>query len=150
MLDMSDFQLKQYKVHPTFDHLGFQPEVIQQVIKAISYPVWLTDYQQALTAATIRHMLVLAAFSGYSWCSHCLALKQEVFDSGQFGLWAISHSLVLLDIDVPAQPKSTSAETIALLQQYQVSGYPTVIGMNADGTERGRAVGYSTGMGIVA
>jgi thiol:disulfide interchange protein len=124
--------------------------VLKKIFEAMCHPAWLTDYPKALSEATSKHLLVLAVFSGYSWCSHCQALKQEVFDTCQFGFWALSKGLILLDVDFPSPPNQAPPQNVALLQKYQVAGFPTVIGLNADGSERGRVVGYANGTGATA
>jgi thiol:disulfide interchange protein len=151
MPDKKLYALEKMK-NPLFEHLKIEPSIIKKLIDAICHPKWLTNYNDALNSANNNNMLVLAAFTGFKWCSHCQHLENEVFDTCSFGLWLIGKGLVLLDIDVAAPPWTTPppADQQALLQKYNVTGFPTVIGLNADGSERGRVTGYTMGSGVTA
>jgi thiol:disulfide interchange protein len=146
MADKKLFTLEKMK-NPLFQSLKIDPSVLKKVLDLICHPKWLTNYNDALNQAKANNLIVLAAFTGYKWCPHCQALESEVFATCSFGFWLIGKGLVLLDIDVnpPAPPDQQ-----ALLNKYKVTGFPTVIGLNADGSERGRVVGYSSGSGVTS
>lgn len=130
----------------------FNRDLIEKIWAAIYHPTWGTDYNLTLTEAAAHGMNIVAAFTGYNWCGYCQALQHEVFDTGTFGLWRFNHNLLLLDIDLAAPPWVTPppAEQQTLITKYSVTGYPTVLGLNPDGSERGRLVGYGPGTGAAA
>ena len=135
---------------PFLKLVGLNEDVARKVFSALWYPSWYQQYagyQEALAVATPYNLMVLAAFTGNSWCSHCQALKSEVFDTKTFGHWAFVNSVVLVDIGFPYPVSQAAPEDTALMQQYNVIGFPSVLGLNADGTERGRVVGYMSGTG---
>jgi thiol:disulfide interchange protein len=138
--------------NPLFKSLKMEPSILKKIFDLICHPTWLTNYDDALNNAKTHNMRVLAAFTGYKWCGYCKALESEVFATCSFGFWLIGKGLVLLNIDVAAPPWNTPAppDQQTLLNKYNVTGYPTVIGLNADGSERGRVSGYSPGYGVTS
>lgn len=137
------------KIHPIFKNLKIDPSLTPRIIEAICHPCYTTDYQSALKQAAANNMRILAAFTGYEWCPYSKALSLEVFNTCDFGMWTVSKDLTLLYIDLAAAPWKSPAplEQQELLTKYQVTGFPTVIGLNANGSERGRVAGYSAGTG---
>lgn len=111
---------------------------------------WETDYEVALTKAGETGKIVFALFRGSDWCAYCKILEREVLSSTLFHIWALLK-VVLLDIDFPLDPDDMPQgqidQNIALYDKYEVPGLPTAIGLNSDGSERGRLVGYSKGTG---
>jgi len=107
---------------------------------------WVTDWQTAAAQATDTNRPILADFTGSDWCGWCIKLKREVFDTPEFVAWA-QRSAVLLEVDFP-QGKPLSAdqqrENQRLAEKYAVEGFPTILILSADGTERGR-LGYQAG-----
>ncbi len=115
----------------------------------IPIPVWMTDYQAALQEASQKKKIVFALFTGSDWCGHCVYLHVEVLTSGLFYLWA-NQRVVLLKIEnlkYSKLPPELEKQNQMLQAKYNAYSYPTAIGLNADGTERGRTTGYSMGMG---
>ncbi|WP_305910327.1 thioredoxin family protein (plasmid) [Methylomarinum sp. Ch1-1] len=111
-------------------------------------PVWYVDYEEALLNANQNGKIVLANFTGSDWCPHCINLKKEVFNTVYFWLWA-NKNVILLELYFPNNPEDTIAQNQMLQTKYGVNSYPTVIGINADGSERGRVSGYSSGTGVI-
>jgi hypothetical protein len=110
---------------------------------------WETDYNVALSKAKETDKIVFALFRGSDWCDYCKILDKEVLNSLLFHVWAILK-VVLLDIDFPMYtelPPGVATQNIKLYEKYNVPGLPTAIGLNPDGSERGRLVGYSKGIG---
>lgn len=108
-------------------------------------PQWYTDDKVAFAEAKKASKIVFALFTAPSWCGHCLYLENEVLSTGTFLNWA-HQKVVLLKVDFSQSVPRTDPKW-KLKQKYNVSGYPTAIGLNADGSERGRLVGYSKGSG---
>jgi protein disulfide-isomerase len=105
---------------------------------------WTQSYDDALTTAKAEKKLVLADFTGSDWCHFCVQLKKEVLDTADFKNWAADH-VVLLELDYPQHKKQSDElkkQNARLKNQFKITGFPTVIIMNADGKEEGRLVGY--------
>ncbi len=110
--------------------------------KEIVAEEWLTDYDGALEAARWSQIPVLAAFTGHPWCGPCGRLQQEVFDSWMFQQWAPTRVVLLSVNDPDANPPRPHP-----FDRHAISGVPTVVGLDSNGTELGRLRGYASGMG---
>jgi thioredoxin-related protein len=107
---------------------------------------WTVGWKQASAAAATAHRPILADFTGSDWCSWCMRLKREVFDTPEFAAWA-KDSAVLLEVDFPEQksiPAAQQQENQELAERYGVRGFPTVMILAADGSVLGR-LGYMPG-----
>ncbi|MFQ5845116.1 MAG: thioredoxin family protein, partial [Planctomycetota bacterium] len=107
---------------------------------------WLTDFEQAAAAAKQTGRPILADFGGSDWCSWCIRLKKEVFDTPEFRKWA-GRSVVLLDVDFPrtkAQPEALKKHNAGLLDKYGIRSFPTVLFLDHEGKVLGRS-GYRQG-----
>jgi thioredoxin-related protein len=70
----------------------------------------------------------------------------EVFNEAEFKTWA-SKKVVLLEVDFPqnhALPVGLKLQNRKLAKRYEISGYPTVLFLSADGKVVGRS-GYREG-----
>ncbi len=107
---------------------------------------WLTDVPAALQKARAENKIVLLDFTGSDWCGWCMTLKAQVFSKPEFIAFARAN-LVMVELDYPrAKPQSDALKqaNAALAKQYEVTGYPTVILLNGDGTQLDKSVGYIT------
>lgn len=107
---------------------------------------WRTDHPATLAAAKRQGRRVLVDFTGSDWCVWCKRLEGEVFESPEFQRWA-GERFVLLRLDYPQRtPQSPllKRQNQELLAKYQIQEYPTVLFLDADGTEVGRT-GYVPG-----
>lgn len=107
---------------------------------------WLTDLPKAQAKAKTEKKLVVMDFTGSDWCSWCIALKKEVFNTKEFADYA-SKNLVLVEVDFPQRKKQSDGEkkaNEALMEKYKVDGFPTVVVLNGEGKEVGR-LGYDEG-----
>ena len=75
----------------------------------------------------------LLLYWGASWCPPCNQLKATLFNRQDFALLSRSFVAVHVDGDRPGAQK--------LGQRFKVSGYPTVVVFNSDGTEVTRLPG---------
>jgi thioredoxin-related protein len=66
---------------------------------------WSTDFEKAKIEAARSHKLILLNFSGSDWCSPCIRLKEEIFDSDVFGKYA-GQNLILVSADFPRLKKN--------------------------------------------
>ncbi|MBL8618320.1 MAG: hypothetical protein JNM72_22085 [Deltaproteobacteria bacterium] len=68
------------------------------------------------------------------WCPPCQQMKAEVLEDPANAADLAGLRLTLVDVDRP--------ESWALKSRYAVTGYPTLIAVDAAGAERGRLIGY--------
>ena len=97
--------------------------------------IWLTDFQQAKKEAKEKNLPILVDFSGSDWCGWCIKLDKEVFSRPEFIDFA-KKNFVLLLLDFPKadkQDKKTKIQNAELAQKYKVSGFPTVLILDAEG-----------------
>jgi len=66
---------------------------------------WRTDFSQAQSDAKKSHKAILLNFSGSDWCTPCMQLKTEIFDSEQFHAYA-AQNLELVNADFPRLKKN--------------------------------------------
>lgn len=99
---------------------------------------WHTDMNEAKQIASENHEYILLNFSGSDWCSPCIRLHKEIFDSDVFKTYAGSH-LVLVNADFPRLKKNqlTKEQTEkneALAEEYNKQGsFPYTLLLNANG-----------------
>jgi protein disulfide-isomerase len=113
---------------------------------AVAGAPWVTDFTAASVQAREQGRAILLNFTGSDWCTWCHRLRDEVFRQPWFLDYA-GANLVLVEVDFPRrtkQPAALMAQNKQLDERFGVSGYPTIILLNADGAELGR-VGYMQG-----
>jgi len=96
---------------------------------------WLTDLNAGKAQAQKEGKSVLINFTGSDWCPWCIKLQQEVFSQPEFEAFA-AKNLVLVEIDFPKRKPQSSAlqkANAALVTQYKVDGFPTLVFLNAQG-----------------
>ena len=105
---------------------------------------WLTDLPKAQAKAKSEKKLVLMDFTGSDWCPPCKNLHKTVLVSPEFTAFA-KDNLVLVELDFP-NSKPQSAELKAankeLAKKFGITGYPTIIVLDANGKEVFKKVGY--------
>lgn len=112
---------------------------------------WGTDHAAAMAAAKKEKKPVLLLFTGSDWCPPCKKLHAEVFASDEFKAWA-KDKVVLLELDFPRnkeQPAELAKQNKELQKEFKVSGYPTVIFVDAKGKKLHSSSGYG-GEGVAA
>ncbi len=108
---------------------------------------WIDDQAKALAQAKADKKMVLMDFTGSDWCSWCIKMDKEVFDTPEFKAYAKDH-LVLLELDYPHQKAlapQTKEQNDKLAKQYNVEGFPTLIVLDADGKQVKMFDGYQEG-----
>lgn len=108
---------------------------------------WRTDYQAALKEASKEKKEVLLDFTGSDWCGWCQRLKKEVFDQEAFKKYA-SKNLILVEVDFPQgkeQSAALQAQNKELEATYHVSGFPTLVLLDAQGNVLQQQSGYLNG-----
>ena len=105
---------------------------------------WETQYTRAVAASKKSGKAILANFTGSDWCPYCIKLEGEVFSSAEFKKWAVDN-VILLEVDFPRtkqQPADLKKQNEELQAKYGITGYPTVLFINAEGKKLGQS-GYT-------
>jgi len=107
-------------------------------------PVWLTDLDAAKAQGVKENKPVLVDFTGSDWCPPCIQLHKVVFESAEFA--AVASKYVLVELDFPRktpQAPELKAKNAALSKQFGISGFPTVLLIDAkSGEVFGKTVGF--------
>ncbi len=116
------------------------------VLSAVSgavEPMWRADLPAALAQAGREDKHVLVDFTGSDWCSACIRLRRNILDSKAFMQWA-GKQFVFVEVDIPQKPVLPAeqlAENKAVAEAYGVSGFPTIMVLNARGLVTGGFLG---------
>lgn len=109
--------------------------------------LWQADYDAAMKQAVAENKPVLVSISGLTWCGWCIKLEKEVFSQPEFTAYA-KDNLVCVLLDFDRAGKSTNVEFAkqheALLNKFQIQGFPTVLILNPQGKLIDRT-GYQPG-----
>ena len=118
-------------------------------LPALAAPKWYTDLDEAKAVAVKENKPLLVDFTGSDWCGYCIKLHAEVFDKPEFEAFAKNY--VLVELDFPSkkpQPPEEKAKNKATQAKFGVSGFPTVLLLDAKtGEAYGRQSGYGPGSG---
>ncbi len=107
---------------------------------------WETDLGVAIKKAKQENKTVFVDFTGSDWCKWCMKLNDEVFSKSEFEKFA-KDNLVLVKIDFPQsipQSNETKMYNNSLAQRYGITGYPTIILLDAGGKVLAKT-GYQPG-----
>jgi len=105
---------------------------------------WLTDYETALAKAKEAKNPVLVVFSGSDWCPPCKKLDKEILASTEFREAMKGGKFVPLFLDFPRQkeiPAEQKKKNEALSKKFNITGFPTVLLLDADGKTLARQSG---------
>lgn len=106
---------------------------------------WMTDFEAAKAKAKAENKVVLVDFTGSDWCHFCIVLRRRVLDTPAFEAWG-ADKFVYLEVDLPRRtrlPEPLLKQNNALVKQYRVGGFPTVLVLDAEGHALG---GFTGGM----
>ena len=106
----------------------------------------MTDFEIAKSQSKINNKPILLIFSGSDWCRWCVKLDKEVFSTPEFQKWAADNVITVI-ADFPATkqlPPQLTAQNEQLKNTYQITGFPTVLLLDADGSIIART-GYQHG-----
>lgn len=92
---------------------------------------WISSYDQALSQAKSQGKPIMVDFYT-EWCGWCKRLDQETYQDQRVAIISMSFICLKLDGD----------KNSALAQKYNVSGYPTVLFLDASGRKIGGGPGY--------
>lgn len=100
---------------------------------------WSTDLKAAIELAKKDKKSVLVEFTGSDWCPPCIAMRKAVFTKKEF-VEAASKDFILVEIDMPRGDKEIAKNNQPLVEEYNVSGFPTVVLLDSEGKEFTRFV----------
>ncbi len=109
---------------------------------------WVTDYAMGMDQAKRENKPVFLYFTGSDWCGWCKKLDQEALSQPAFAQ-SIGNQFVFIKLDFPMNRNSNDSlmqQNTKLKQQYGVTGFPTVILLDAQGTFIAET-GYRSGGG---
>ncbi|GEM_PF-3252029 len=96
-----------------------------------SKPNWIEDLNYAKTLSEKQKKPILIDFYSES-CYYCHVIEKETYNSKEFANW--KNKFILTIVDGDKYPD--------LADEYQVSGYPTIVLLDSQGVEVGRIEGY--------
>lgn len=105
--------------------------------------VWRADLPAALAQAGREGKHVLVDFTGSDWCAACIRLRRNILDSKDFMQWA-GKQFVFVEVDIPQKailPVEQLEKNKAVADAYGVSGFPTIMVLNARGQVTGGFLG---------
>ncbi len=112
--------------------------------QAASQAAWTEDFAAAQVRARDENKTMLVGFTGSDWSPPCMALETYMFSDPIFKQYARARH-VLIKVDFPRnrpQPLHLREANALLARAYSVGAYPTVLVLEANGTERQRVIGY--------
>jgi thioredoxin-related protein len=107
----------------------------QNAVAADQPNIWQSNYDAALKQAAAENKYMLVSISGMEWCGWCIRLEDEVFSKPEFISYA-KDNLICVLLDFPRGkelPKAQKDANQALLEKFQVQGFPTVLIFNPQG-----------------
>lgn len=113
---------------------------------------WMTNLEEAQQAAAAQGKAVLVDFTGSDWCVYCREMHRLVLDTPAFEAYA-APKFVCVEIDVPHKPLLPPAQleyNRSIAKRYGVTGYPTLLVLNAAGELTGGFIGGKAELGYVS
>ena len=113
--------------------------------EAAAKKMWMEDFPAAQVLARDQKKQLFVDFTGSDWCPPCIALHRNVLSTRTFLDFA-KDRFVLVSVDFPRnkiQPDNLVQVNRILSRTYRVNGFPTVLILDANGTEIRRTVGYN-------
>ncbi len=120
----------------------FRPDAPELAESAPLTP-WHDSFEAALQESEATGKPIIADFTGSDWCSWCVKLRNDVFETQVFNEWA-RDNVVLLELDYPKramQKPEIKRQNAELADQYNVNSYPTVLLLDSTGQVLGK-MGY--------
>lgn len=96
---------------------------------------WAKSYSAAAATAKSSNRLIMVDFYT-DWCHWCKVLDSDTYTDKK--VIAVSRQLVPVKVNA-------EKEGVAQAKKYGITGYPTILFLNADGSVEGKIVGYQAG-----
>ncbi|MFP4430279.1 MAG: thioredoxin family protein [Spirochaetaceae bacterium] len=115
-------------------------------VSALDIYTWDTNLESAQAVADVEGKHLFVYFAGSDWCGWCDRFHKEILTTSRFESY-LDESFVPVLIDFPRgieQTEQLKADNQALAQRMGIEGFPTVVFLDAQGTEIGR-LGYLPG-----
>lgn len=112
---------------------------------------WLTNVEQAQQLAAAEGKAVLVDFTGTDWCVYCREMHRKVLDTPAFEAYA-APKFVCVEMDLPHKPLLPPEQleyNRSIVKRYGVTGYPTLLVLNAAGEVTGGFIGGKAELGYV-
>ncbi|MCB1181361.1 MAG: thioredoxin family protein [Chlamydiia bacterium] len=96
---------------------------------------WYTNYKEAEAVAKKENLPMLLFFTGSDWCGWCKKIDKEIFEQKNFAS-AVGEKFVFLKLDFPMNsqlPRDLAEQNAMLKQKYGVTGFPTIVILDAQG-----------------
>jgi len=108
---------------------------------------WNVDFEKSKEQAASQKKDLLLDFTGSDWCTWCIRLRKEVFETDLFKKEAPAK-FVLVELDFPqdsaSQPEPVRNQNKTLQDRFGIKGYPTIFVADAAGVPYGQ-LGYEKG-----
>jgi protein disulfide-isomerase len=107
--------------------------------------MWMQDFPAAQVRAKDEQKRLFVDFTGSDWCPPCFALHEKVLSTKAFLNFAKEH-FVLVTVDFPQnkiQPDNLAQANRILAREFRVESFPTVLILDANGTEVHRVYDYN-------
>ncbi|MFW5843986.1 MAG: thioredoxin family protein [Spirochaetota bacterium] len=109
-------------------------------VSALDIYTWDTNLESAQAVADVEGKHLFVYFAGSDWCGWCDRFHKEILTTSRFESY-LDESFVPVLIDFPRgieQTEQLKADNQALAQRMGIEGFPTVVFLDAQGTEIGR------------
>lgn len=113
---------------------------------------WLTNVEEAQKLAAEQGKAVLVDFTGTDWCVYCREMHAKVLDTPEFEAYA-APKFICVEMDLPHKPLLPKAQleyNRGIVKRYGVTGYPTLLVLNAAGEVTGGFIGGKAELGYVS
>ena len=120
--------------------LGADLEFVDLQAQANAEKEWSEDFPAAQVRASDEKKQLLVNFSGSDWSAPCITFRKNILNSSVFLAFAKSR-FVLVNVDFPRNRPQSDNQKLAnqiLTQKYIVNDFPTVLILEANGTETQR------------
>jgi thioredoxin-related protein len=127
---------------------SFEEEIVEapKEIETLQKNNWITNLAEAKTIAKRDKKLILLYFTGSDWCTPCVALKKDFFETDEFAKY--EDKFVMVYIDRPRRIDIITPEQLAynkkIIAKYKTTSFPRMMILDSGGNKKGELSGYSS------